>query len=108
MVVFSGGHASGFRNVREHDTYDPNKPKLFHVQGTCEDDTRAMEVTPEAKSLDSDDCFVLDAPGVTYIWVGKVTLMRKTLHQYHYHCGKAWFSWFFRKHPKMRKTWQKG
>lgn len=74
MVVFSGGHASGFRNVREHETYDPKKAKLFHVQGTCEDDTRAVEVTPIAKSLDSDDCFVLDAPGVTYMWIGKVIL----------------------------------
>ncbi|CAG7820329.1 unnamed protein product, partial [Allacma fusca] len=71
MVVFLGGHASGFRNVRQHETYDPTRSKLFHVQGTCDDDTRAVEVKPIAKNLDSDDCFVLDAPGITYIWVGK-------------------------------------
>jgi len=35
------------------------------------DDTRAVEVAAKASSLDGDDCFVLDAPGVTYLWVGK-------------------------------------
>ncbi|ODM95069.1 Gelsolin, cytoplasmic [Orchesella cincta] len=70
MIIFRGGHASGFKNVRQHDTYDPTKPKLFHVKGTCEDDTRAVEVEPIAASLDSDDVFVLDGPGVTYMWIG--------------------------------------
>lgn len=72
MIVFLGGHASGFKNVREHDTYDPKKQKLFQVRGTCEDDTRAVEVEAVAASLDSDDVFVLDGPGVTYMWIGKV------------------------------------
>lgn len=71
MVVFLGGHASGFKNVREHETYDPNKTKLFQVKGTCEDDTRGVEVEPVTASLDSDDVFVLDGPGITYMWIGK-------------------------------------
>jgi gelsolin len=32
MVIFMGGHASGFRNVREHDTYNKNATKLFQIQ----------------------------------------------------------------------------
>ena len=71
MVIFRGGHSSGFRNVREHDTYDPKGTKLFQIQGTCDYDTRAIEVEPKAKKLDSDDVFVVDAPGITYVWVGK-------------------------------------
>jgi len=74
MVVFMGGHASGFRNVRHHDTYDAKATKLFQIQGTCDDDTRAVEIEPKAANLDSDDVFVVDAPGVTYIWIGKVKL----------------------------------
>jgi len=68
-----GGHASGFKNVRENDTYDPTKARLFHVRGTCEDDTRAVQVELAASSLDSDDVFILDGPksGVTYMWIGK-------------------------------------
>ncbi len=71
MVIFRGGHSSGFRNVREHDTYDPKGTKLFQIQGTCDYDTRAIEVEPKASSLDSDDVFVVDSPGTTYVWVGK-------------------------------------
>jgi len=71
MVIFRGGHASGFKNVRQHDTYDPKGTKLFQIQGTCDDDTRAIEIEPKASNLDSDDVFVVDAPGITYIWVGK-------------------------------------
>lgn len=74
MIVFLGGHASGFKNVRENDTYDPSKARLFHVRGTCEEDTRAVQVELAAASLDSDDVFILDGPkqGVTYMWIGKV------------------------------------
>jgi hypothetical protein len=31
MVVFLGGKASGFRNLRDHDTYDADGTRLFQV-----------------------------------------------------------------------------
>ena len=29
MVVFSGGKASGFKNVHDHDTYDADGTRMF-------------------------------------------------------------------------------
>ena len=31
MIIFTGGHASGFRNVHDYDTYDLDGTRLFHV-----------------------------------------------------------------------------
>ena len=72
MVVFMGGHASGFKNVHDHDTYDADGTRLFHVRGTCEADTRAVQVPEQAAYLSPDDVFVLETPGATYIWNGQV------------------------------------
>lgn len=74
MIIFKGGHASGFRNVREHETYDPSKPRLFQVKGTSDEDTRAVEVDCVASSLDTEDVFVLDGPSGTYMWIGNVNM----------------------------------
>lgn len=71
MVVFLGGKASGFKNVHDHDTYDADGTRLFRVRGTCDIDTRAIQVPEEAASLNSDDAFVLETPGATYLWIGK-------------------------------------
>jgi len=71
MVVFLGGHASGFRNVHDMDTYDADGTRLFHVRGTCEADTRAVQVAEVAASLSPDDVFVLETPSATYIWQGQ-------------------------------------
>ena len=73
MVVFMGGHASGFKNVHEHDTYDADGTRLFHVRGTSEADTRAVQVPEQASYLSPDDVFVLETPGATYIWNGQVS-----------------------------------
>lgn len=45
---------------------------LLQVRGTCDFDTRAVQVAEEAGSLNSDDVFVLETPGKTYMWIGKV------------------------------------
>ncbi|KAG8223496.1 hypothetical protein J437_LFUL004964, partial [Ladona fulva] len=71
LVIFMGGHASGFRNVHDHDTYDVDGTRLFEVRGTCPDDTRAVQVPEVAASLNSDDAFVLETPTETYIWYGQ-------------------------------------
>ena len=74
MVVHSGGRASGFKNRFEEDSYDVDGTRLFHVRGTNEFDTRAVQVEEVASSLNSNDCFVLETPPATYIWYGKVRL----------------------------------
>ncbi|XP_042220528.1 gelsolin, cytoplasmic isoform X3 [Homarus americanus] len=71
MVIFLGGKASGFKNVHDHDTYDVDGTRLFRVRGTCDFDTRAIQQAEVAGSLNSDDVFVLETPGKTYLWIGK-------------------------------------
>ena len=72
MVVHSGGRASSFKNRVDQDSYDVDGTRLFHVRGTNEFDTRAVQVEEKASSLNSNDCFVLETPAETYIWYGKV------------------------------------
>lgn len=71
MVIFMGGHASGFRNVTDHDTYDPEGSRMFRIRGTNEYDVRAEQVQETASSLNSGDVFIIETPAVTYIWIGK-------------------------------------
>jgi len=71
MIVFMGGKASGFRNLRDHDTYDVDGTRLFQVRGTCPDDVRAIQVPEVTASLNSDDVFVLETPSATYLWLGR-------------------------------------
>ncbi|XP_023703559.1 gelsolin, cytoplasmic isoform X2 [Cryptotermes secundus] len=71
MVVFLGGKASGFRNLRDHDTYDADGTRLFQVRGTCPDDVRAVQVREVPSSLNSDDVFILETPNASYLWIGK-------------------------------------
>jgi hypothetical protein len=71
MVVHAGGRASGFKNRFDQDSYDVDGTRLFHVRGTNEFDTRAVQVEEKASSLNSNDCFVLETPKATYIWYGK-------------------------------------
>ncbi|XP_046387919.1 gelsolin, cytoplasmic isoform X2 [Ischnura elegans] len=71
MIILTGGHASGFRNINDHDSYDVDGTRLFRVRGTCPDDTRAEQVPEVAASLNSDDAYVLETPTNTYIWQGQ-------------------------------------
>ena len=32
-ILFSGGKASGFKNITDHDTYDVDGTRLFRVRG---------------------------------------------------------------------------
>ena len=71
MVVHSGGRASGFRNRKDVDSYDVDGVSLFHVRGTDEFDTRAVQVEEKARALNSGDCFVLLTPPTMYVWRGE-------------------------------------
>jgi len=72
MVVFSGGKASGFKNVSDRDEYDEDGVRMFRVRNTCgEVDARATQVQECADSLASDDVFLLESPGNCWIWAGQ-------------------------------------
>ena len=71
MVVFSGGKASGFRNVHDMDSYDTDGTRMFRVRGTCPEDVRAVQVPETASALNSEDVYVLETPSKTYVWAGK-------------------------------------
>lgn len=94
MIIFTGGHASGFRNIHDYDSYDVDGTRLFHVsskvlpwiyiitvsvslivkvRGYAADDMRAVQVAETASSLNSDDVFVLETPSKTYLWNGVVS-----------------------------------
>uniref|UniRef100_A0AAR2LTT3 Villin-1 n=1 Tax=Pygocentrus nattereri TaxID=42514 RepID=A0AAR2LTT3_PYGNA len=45
--------------------------RLFHVQGSNEFNTRAIEVVPRSSSLNSNDVFVLSTATCCYLWYGK-------------------------------------
>lgn len=72
MIVFSGGKASGFRNMEDYDSYDKDGTRLFRVRGTCAEDVMTTQIQPEkASSLYSEDVFILETPSNTWIWAGK-------------------------------------
>ncbi|CAO1422019.1 unnamed protein product, partial [Diamesa serratosioi] len=70
IITFTGGKASGFKNLREHDTYDVDGTRLFRIRGTCAEDVRATQMPETSVSLASDDAFILETPATTYIWYG--------------------------------------
>ena len=61
MIVFRGGNASGFANAAA-STEEQGDVALFHIKGTNALNTVALEVTPSATELNSDDSFVLVTP----------------------------------------------
>lgn len=71
MIVYTGGKASGFRNVHDHDTFDTDGTMLFRVRGLKDDDVRVEQIQPEAaSSLHAEDVFILESPSKTWIWQG--------------------------------------
>ncbi|XP_065196532.1 gelsolin, cytoplasmic-like [Sycon ciliatum] len=71
LVIHEGGKASGFRNLKDTDSYDTDGTRLFHVRGTAPYNVKAVQVTEKASSLNSNDVFVLETPKATYVWNGK-------------------------------------
>eukprot|EP00003_Mantamonas_plastica_P001333 TRINITY_DN1095_c0_g5_i1.p1 TRINITY_DN1095_c0_g5~~TRINITY_DN1095_c0_g5_i1.p1 ORF type:complete len:833 (-),score=276.14 TRINITY_DN1095_c0_g5_i1:45-2471(-) len=71
MIVHQGGKASAFANSNDTDSYDTDGISLFHVKGTNEYDTRAIQVEERAACLNSGDCFVLLTPNTMYVWQGE-------------------------------------
>jgi len=72
MVVRDGGVASGFNTLEEETKLFEGEPELFHVKGSNERDTRAVQVALECQSLNSADSFVLNVQGEKrqFLWFG--------------------------------------
>lgn len=71
LVVFLGGHASGFKNIQDHDTYVKGSTRMYRIRGTTEFNVRATQVLPEARSLSSDDVFIVENDSNVWLWSGK-------------------------------------
>lgn len=72
MVVYRGGKASGFRNVKDHDTYDPEDCRLFQLLGvSAELDARAIQLPAERSQLLKDRVLLADLKGSCYVWHGE-------------------------------------
>uniref|UniRef100_A0AAY4C290 Villin-1 n=1 Tax=Denticeps clupeoides TaxID=299321 RepID=A0AAY4C290_9TELE len=65
MVVYEEGSS------REGSTYTQPSVRLFHVHGTNEFNTRAIEVPARSSCLNSNDVFVLSTDSRCYLWYGK-------------------------------------
>eukprot|EP01124_Arcella_intermedia_P030131 TRINITY_DN6517_c0_g1_i1.p1 TRINITY_DN6517_c0_g1~~TRINITY_DN6517_c0_g1_i1.p1 ORF type:complete len:621 (+),score=193.20 TRINITY_DN6517_c0_g1_i1:188-1864(+) len=69
--IFKLGGVSGYKRLLKNGA---NRTTfLYHVKGTCAEDTRAVEVEPLSRNLNSADCFVLNDSinKILYIWYGK-------------------------------------
>lgn len=74
MIVYLGGHHSGFRNAREASIDEAGCSRgvrLFRVRGTCTEDVRVHQVPARTEHLNSDDAFVLETPNELFIWFGQ-------------------------------------
>eukprot|EP00735_Rhodelphis_limneticus_P008799 TRINITY_DN2282_c0_g2::TRINITY_DN2282_c0_g2_i1::g.6851::m.6851 TRINITY_DN2282_c0_g2::TRINITY_DN2282_c0_g2_i1::g.6851 ORF type:complete len:838 (-),score=368.98,sp/O75366/AVIL_HUMAN/40.36/0.0,Gelsolin/PF00626.17/1.1e-17,Gelsolin/PF00626.17/3.6e-16,Gelsolin/PF00626.17/2.5e-10,Gelsolin/PF00626.17/4.5e-18,Gelsolin/PF00626.17/2.1e-09,Gelsolin/PF00626.17/3.1e-09,VHP/PF02209.14/7.7e+03,VHP/PF02209.14/8.2e-14,Viral_helicase1/PF01443.13/0.15 TRINITY_DN2282_c0_g2_i1:57-2528(-) len=71
MIVHTGGKASAFKNRGDSDSYDNDGVYLYHVRGTTEWNTRAVQVPEDASALNSGDVFVLVANNEQYVWYGQ-------------------------------------
>ncbi|XP_053200330.1 gelsolin-like isoform X2 [Panonychus citri] len=71
MIIYKGNAKSGGRSEKG-STVDPTKEKcILQVRGTNKYVNRAVEVDCEARSLNSNDVFILFTSSTIYIWAGK-------------------------------------
>lgn len=71
LIIHEGGHASGFSNATEGDSYDTDGVALFHVRGSNSLNTVAIQVPEKSSSLNSEDAFVLVTPTHAFAWHGQ-------------------------------------
>jgi len=70
FVVHEGGNPSSFRNVREK-VKASDGTGLYHISGSNEFNTRAVQVEKVARSLNSSDAFVLCEKDQVIVWMGR-------------------------------------
>lgn len=71
LLIYQGGHASGFKNVK--DQAFSSDTRLFQVRVTG-NNARVVEVAPLAQSLNSTDVFLLNNPQARFLWLGKKSI----------------------------------
>ena len=71
MIIHSGGVASGFKNVIDHDEIDDDGCRLYQVKGNSAENTYAFAVEEKASSLNSSSCFLCLFENVTILWKGR-------------------------------------
>lgn len=70
MLIHSGGFASGFKNVKDTDSFDTDGIALFHVRGTNALNSTGVQVPETASEFNSEDTFVLVTPSTVFAWGG--------------------------------------
>ncbi|CAL8267478.1 unnamed protein product [Lota lota] len=65
MIIYEEGSS------REGSAYTPPALRLFHVRGTNDFNTQAIEVSARCASLNSNDVFVLSTENCCFLWYGK-------------------------------------
>lgn len=74
ICIHEGGVGTGFKNASEEDKadkYDTDGTRLFHIRGTNDFNTRAVQVKEVAASLSAGDCYILETPEQLYCWYGR-------------------------------------
>ncbi|GJQ68568.1 hypothetical protein Trydic_g14415 [Trypoxylus dichotomus] len=71
LIIFLGGRASGFKNMKDHDTYVQDETRMFKVRGTSAVDVRAVQLIANASNLQSDDVFIVENGTYAWIWQGR-------------------------------------
>lgn len=71
LLIYQGGHASGFKNVK--DQAYSSDTRLFQVRATG-NNARIVEVAPLAQSLNTSDVFLLNNAHASFLWVGKKSI----------------------------------
>ena len=71
MVVYKGGHASGFSSGVGGG--DQEETALFHVRGSDPLNTVGLQVPLSAASLNGEDCFLLVSNDQVFAWSGSAS-----------------------------------
>lgn len=71
LIVHMGGKASGFKNSKQEEMAYQGGTRVFHIRGTNDYNTRAVEVPAAASSLNSNDIFVIQTSNNVFLWCGK-------------------------------------
>jgi hypothetical protein len=73
MVVYRGGHVSGFAAASAGSAEEQDDVALFHVRGSDALNTVGLQVNLSAASLNGEDCFILVSPGKVHVWSGSAS-----------------------------------
>uniref|UniRef100_A0A8C1WST0 Villin-1 n=1 Tax=Cyprinus carpio TaxID=7962 RepID=A0A8C1WST0_CYPCA len=71
MAIFKGKMVVYEVGLSVRSSHSQPSVRLFHVHGTNEFNTRAVEVPPRSSSLNSNDVFMLSTDKCCYLWYGK-------------------------------------